>query len=612
MRHPVAHPSLLEGPIRPHLVRLALPMAIGVVLIIANNLIDTYFVSLLGEDELAAMSFTFPVVSLVLSVAMGLSVGSTATIARAIGRGDSSTAARLATHACALATVVVIALSVVGILTQTQVFGALGADERVTAILVEYMTIWYAGVAFLVVPMVGNGAMRADGDAKTPMLIMAGAALANLALDPVFIFGLGPIPALGIRGAAIATLLSRVFVLVVTLAVLRRRKLLDLHLPRLGELLDSWRRILSVGVPAAVSNALTPVATALLTAMVARSGADAVAAYGVASRVEGLVLIPAMALGAAMTPFVGQNWGGGQEERVRDGLRLARNFVLLWGVGAWAGVALLGRQIGGVFSDHPDTIAGVQLYLWIVPAAYGANGVVSVVSSVFNAVDRAVRATMLSAIRSLVLAVPLAALGAWWIGLPGIFAGLAVTGVITGLLAATWASTVLRPSTELTVVERATEITAASDEVLALVDLLLDAVTVRGGPVAAARPINTIGFFVDGYEVGHVHRRGRVDYHVPPALHDALIADGLAEPHIHRAEDQGWVSHTLTSADDATEAAWLLSLLAGLREVRAGRLDRAGLLALAHRDEPSPGLHPALDEVLDSFAPAPGSQAVAA
>jgi putative MATE family efflux protein len=599
----VAKPSLLEGPIRPHLVRLGLPMAIGIALIVATNLTDTFFVSRLGEAELTAMSFTFPIEGLVLSIAMGLSVGATATIARAIGSGDSELAARLTTHACGLAMLVVAAVSLGGLATQDQLARALGAPDAVAALLQDYMTVWYAGAVFLVVPLVGNGAMRADGDATTPMWIMAGAALANLALDPVLIFGLGPIPALGMRGAAIATVLARAFVLVVTLVILRRRGRLDLHLPSMTELWSSWRRILAVGVPAAVSNALPPIATSLLTAIIARFGPDAVAAFGVASRVEGLVLIPALALGAAMTPFVGQNWGGHQELRVGQGLLLARRFVILWGLGAWVVVGLLGRHIGRVFSDHPETLDHLELYLWIVPAAYGAQGVVGVISSVFNAIDRAVRATLLSAIRSVVLAVPLATLGAYLGGTAGVFFGLALTSFAAGILASVWARNIFRPIRALAEVRSAEELTAASDDVRARVELLLDEVTERGELIAAARPINTIGFFHQGGEIGHVHRRGIIDLHVPPALHDALVADGLAEAHRHRAEDQSWVSRRLTTDDDAREAAWMLGLLAALRDFRTGRIDRGRLLELAHENEPSDRLHTGLERALVSIEP---------
>ncbi|MEX1365216.1 MAG: MATE family efflux transporter, partial [Nannocystaceae bacterium] len=396
--------QLVEGPIGPILARLAVPMGLGIVFIIALNLADTYFVGQLGTDELAAMSFTFPVVTLVMSVVMGVGIGSTSALAREIGAGDEHAIRRLATHAIMLAFVIVVLVSGLGLLTQEATFRLLGAEPHILPLLSEYMTIWYLGAVFLVVPMIGMGSLRATGDTRTPMFIMMAAAIVNIALDPVFIFGAGFVPAMGLRGAAIATLIARSVTLVLALWVLRREDLLDVHVPTWAELRRSWWSILSVGLPAAVTNALAPVATAVLTWLIAREGTEAIAAYGVGSRVEGLLLIAPMALGAALTPFIGQNWGGHHLDRVGRAIVLARNFVVAWGIGAWILLALGGSVVAEVFTDDPKVVELVHIYLWIVPLSYGASGLVSVASASFNAVDKAVRSTVLSALRSLGLA----------------------------------------------------------------------------------------------------------------------------------------------------------------------------------------------------------------
>jgi putative MATE family efflux protein len=283
--------TLIEGDVRSALISLAVPMSLGIVFLIALNLVDTYYVGRLGTEELAAISFTFPVIMLVMSATMGLGVGTTSAIARAIGSGDTRKIRRLTTHALILGVLVVALLSGLGLLTQRMVFASLGAERHVLDLVLEYMTIWLLGAAFLVIPMLGSGAIRATGDAKTPMFIMLGAAIVNGLLDPVLIFGLGPIPAMGLRGAALATLGARLLTFIAALWVLGPRlKMLEWHLPKLAELADSWRSILSVGIPAALTNMLAPVATGVMTALIATRGSAAVAAWGVDSRLEGLVL----------------------------------------------------------------------------------------------------------------------------------------------------------------------------------------------------------------------------------------------------------------------------------------------------------------------------------
>lgn len=432
--------TLVEGDIRKALVSLALPMSLGIVFLIGVNLVDTYFVGQLGTDELAAISFTFPVIMLVMSASMGLGVGATSAIARAIGGGDERKVRRLTTHALILGVVIVALLSGLGLGIQRWLFGLLGAKGAVLELTLEYMTVWFWGAAFLVIPMMGSGAIRATGDAKTPMFIMMGAAIVNGILDPLLIFGFGPVPALGLRGAAIATLCARLLTLIAALWVLGPRlKMIEWELPKLAQLRSSWRAILSVGVPASLTNMLAPVATGVMTALIATHGKAAVAAWGVGSRLEGLVLIAPMALGAALTPFVGQNWGARRYDRTGEALKMCRRFVLVWGAGAWLFLVTLGDFVAQAFSKDPAVHEVLRLFFWIIPATYGAHAVVSVVSATFNAVDRAVRSTVISAMRSLVLAIPMALIGNGVAGLLGIFVGIGLATVVSGVIANGWA-----------------------------------------------------------------------------------------------------------------------------------------------------------------------------
>ncbi len=555
-----SRPNLLTADPQRALISLAVPTLLGIIFILAVNLVDTYFVGQLGTDELAAMSFTFPVATLVTSVGFGLGVGTTSAVSRALGSGDTATSQRLVTHGLLLGTAVVLVISLVGITTQDVVFRSLGAEPQLLPLLNEYMTIWYAGAIFLVVPMMGTGALRASGDAKTPALVMAVAALSNVVLDPMFIFGFGPIEPMGIQGAAIATVISRAFTLLVTAVILVRRDVLDIHIPSPGDLWTSWRQILSVGIPASISNAIVPVATAVMTALVASYGAASVAGFGIASRLESFVLIPAMALTAALTPFIGQNWGGHHPERVAESMRISTRFVLLWGLGAWSVLWLVGDTVAGVFTDDPMVIEVAHTYMWLVPASYGAAGLVSVVSASFNAVDRAIRSTVLSALRSLVLAVPLAFLGAAIADLKGIFVGIAAASLVTGAAAMLWSRSIR--SVKASVEDPVEGLVLLGDREEPITTLISAARQIEGLRVAP-RPINTIGFYAGDHELGHVHASGHIDLHVPPEIHDALLDLGKCDHHRH-LHDVSWITHRVDTADDVPEALWLLRLSAKL------------------------------------------------
>ncbi len=423
--------NLLEGDIRTTLAALTLPTALGIVFVIAIDVTDTLWVGLLGTLELAALSFCFPIIATIMSASFGLGVGVTSAVARAIGAGDEQRVRRLTSHGIVLAFVLVALLAGVGLLVQRPLFAAMGAEGPLLDAIVEYMTIWLLGAAFVVVPVVGAAALRATGEMKAPMWIMFVAALANGVLDPLFMFGLGPLPALGLRGAAFASLASRFITLPATLVLLRRLGMLDFRVVDLGTIVASWRAILSVGLPATLTSVLSPLAAALLTTLIAGHGVQAVAAWGVCTRVDSLLMIPLMAIGAALTPFIGQNWAAEHDARVREGVRLASRFAFAWGLLAWLVLGLFGRSVGGLFSDDAEVVEIIALALLFTPATYAATGVVIVINAAFNAIDQAMRGTLISVLRTFVLSLPLAWLGDAWLGLEGL---------LLGLVAAAWLS----------------------------------------------------------------------------------------------------------------------------------------------------------------------------
>ncbi len=260
---------------------LTLPMIVGVLSMVGFNLIDTYFIGKLGKNELAALSFTFPVIMVVFSLIQGIGIGATALIARSIGQNDLKKAARETTDSLFLALVPVVVAVVVGLQTIDPLFTLLGASEQVLPLIREYMEVWYITVLFVIVPFVGNSAIRATGDTQTPSYIMVFAVLINAVLDPLLIFGWGIIPALGLQGAALATAISRGFTLLVSLYILRyREKLLTFDIPPQKVLFGCWKAILYIGLPTGSSRMIAPLAVGVVTALMAQYGSDAVAAFG--------------------------------------------------------------------------------------------------------------------------------------------------------------------------------------------------------------------------------------------------------------------------------------------------------------------------------------------
>lgn len=429
--------NLTEGPVGATLLRLTGPMVLGLASVMLFNIVDTIWVGRLGADALAAMTFTFPVAFFVMSITMGLGIGLTSAVSRAIGRGDGERVRRLTTDGLFLANVVVVSVALGGLFTMDPLFRAMGASADQIAMVRQYMVPWYLGVGLLVLPMVGNSAIRATGDTKTPSMIMAVAGLVNLVLDPFLIFGLGPFPRLELRGAAVATVISWALTFAAALWVLARRdRMLTAHRPAPAEVLASWRQILHVGMPAAGTYLLLPLAAGALTRLVASRGTEALAAYGVGSRVEALAMIGLSALGVSLTPFAGQNFGADRTDRVRIGLRFSTRLGLGYGVGAAILLALFAVPVARLFNDHPEVIANATLYFYLLPWSYGPMGMVFVANAIFNGAGKPLRSAFLIFLRLFVLTLPLAYFGAYLVpGVRGIFLGIALGNLVAGIVA---------------------------------------------------------------------------------------------------------------------------------------------------------------------------------
>jgi putative MATE family efflux protein len=415
-------------------------MLLGIATMMGQGLIDAWFLGKVGDSALAAFSFGFPMLMIITSVAIGLGAGTSSVVARAIGAGDHRRARRLATDSLLLSFLITASLATIGILTIGPLFRLLGAPPDMIPMIRSFMTILYSGVPFLVVGMVGTSSMRATGDTRLPGKLMIFGALLNVVLDPILIFGVGPIPAMGLDGAATAALLARGTMFVGTLYFLMHRlDMVSFNKPDPVELRKSWSDILHVGLPAAGTNAIIPVAVAVITAMIARYGPDAVAGFGVASRIESMVLVIYYALSSVIGPFVGQNLSAGREGRIQLSLRLCALFCLASGLAIAALLALLSNFVAGLFSQNEAVVSVTRLFLWIVPISYGAYGIVMVVNAAFNGLGKPMPAVYISVTRMIVLYLPLALIGMRWFGIAGIFGAYAIANLLSGLLGYIWA-----------------------------------------------------------------------------------------------------------------------------------------------------------------------------
>ncbi|KFZ28543.1 multidrug transporter MatE [Pseudidiomarina atlantica] len=438
MSSAVSATSLTQDPIPRTLWQMTWPVVIGVLTLISFNVVDTFFVGMLGTDPLAAVSFTFPVTFTVISLAIGLGIGTSAVLARKRGAGRQEHAQFDGFIALAVSAILVAALSVVGYLLMDPIFTALQAQPRLMPLIHDYMIPWFIGATLLVIPMVGNAVLRSSGDTRTPSLIMASGGLLNAIFDPILIFGLGPIPALGVQGAALASVISWTIGTVLVLWYLHYKKLISTKAPVDAHPVRSARQILSIGMPAAGANMLTPLAMAVLTAIIAGYGAPAVAAFGVGTRLESLASVIILALSMSLPPLVSQNLGAMQFARVKEAYTTALRAVIIVQLVIYLLLIVTAPWIAMIFTDDPEVARLIRLFIYIMPLGYGVQGVIILTNSSFNAMHAPMSALLLSIVRLFVMFVPLSYIGSWLYDIPGLFAGGVIANFITALIAWQW------------------------------------------------------------------------------------------------------------------------------------------------------------------------------
>jgi putative MATE family efflux protein len=322
--------DLLNEPI-PNLVRsIAIPASVGFFFNTMYNFVDTYCAGLLSTDALAALSISFPVFFIMVVVGSGLSQGTTALMAHALGRGDKDEARVLLGQAIFFALVAGVLLTLIGVPSLEGLFRQLGADGTYLTAALAYMNVIMGGVVFFVLQMTLNAALSAQGDTRTYRNVLIGGFFANCVLNPVLMFGWLGLPKMGIAGLAVATVLIQV----VGCVVMGRHLLASEfgHPMTLGHLRPRrevlWK-LSAQAIPATLNMLTVAVGIFVITWFVSKFSKEAVAAYGIATRIEQVLLLPTIGLNFATLSLVGQNFGAGKMERVREAWRTC----LKYGVG---------------------------------------------------------------------------------------------------------------------------------------------------------------------------------------------------------------------------------------------------------------------------------------
>lgn len=424
-----------ERPVFPLLVSMALPMVISMMVNALYNIVDSFFVARISEQAMTALSLVFPVQNLINAIAIGFGVGINALIALYSGAGEHAKADTAATHGMAFALlhgVVILAVSIPAMPAFLRLFTK---DEAVVAMGVQYATAAFVFAPVIMAGLAFEKQFQAVGRMSTAMAAMLCGSLANLVLDPLLIFGLGPCPKLGIRGAALATGAGQVLTLLVYLVVYRVKpipvKLRRACLKR-DAALD--KKLYSIGVPAILNLALPSLLVFCLNSILAAFADSYVVVLGIYYKLQAFLYLPASGIVQGMRPILSFNYGAGEKARVQRIFRLA---LALCGAIMAAGTVLCLAAAGplmGLFTQNPETVAAGGTALRLICLGFVVSAVSVVVSGALEALGRGLPSLVISLCRYVVVMIPLAFMLSRFLGASGVWHAFWLTEAVTAAI----------------------------------------------------------------------------------------------------------------------------------------------------------------------------------
>ena len=443
--------DLTEGKVSGHVLRMLGPFSIAVIALISTGIVDTIYLGRLTDElrpnlgvmALAAIGFAFPLTFLGNSANIGLGAGTLSAVSRALGQGDIERSRRHGAAAILMALTVMTGLVTFMLVALPHVLTLMGAEGEIKRMATQYAIISFPGLVIISVASMSNNILRAGGEAALPSSIMIIGAVINIILDPFLIFGWGPFPRMEIQGAALATLIGNIVGAIFGFSIVMfHRKAISFTEMTLGSIKRAWKVIGSVGLPAAGTNIIVPLSTALAVTIIARSLTTIdVAAFTVASRAELISVGMLYALSACIGAITGQNGEAGLTDRVRTAFKFCYWICIIWGTFMAVILALFAPQIAGVFSTDAQVVSKTIPYFYIVPITIFAYGFVFISAAGLNALGRPIYGLIYTIIRSLLLYVGLIFIGVQMDGLRGAFFGMAAANIISGLIAAGWSLT---------------------------------------------------------------------------------------------------------------------------------------------------------------------------
>jgi putative MATE family efflux protein len=374
-----------KGSIRRAVFMLAIPMILEMVMESVFAVVDIFFVGKLGRDAAATVGLTESFLTIIYSIAIGLSMAATAVVARRVGEKNREGASKAAMQAILIAFVVTVFISIAGVLYAKEMLQLLGAPEAVLAIGVPYARVMLGGCVVIMMLFLINGIFRGAGDASIAMRSLWIANLCNIILCPILIFGWGPVHGFGLVGAAIATTTGRgIGVLYQVAHLVKGKGILTIRLKHLVPDKEIIKSILNIAGTGTLQFIVASASWIFLARIIAGFGSDAIAGYTIALRIMMFFLLPAWGLSNAAATLVGQNLGAQEPERAEKSVWTTAKYNMIFMTAVTVIFLFFSAPIVSLINKQTEVVTIATKALRIVSLGYIAYGVGMVLMNAFN------------------------------------------------------------------------------------------------------------------------------------------------------------------------------------------------------------------------------------
>ncbi|WP_122089325.1 MATE family efflux transporter [Halalkalicoccus subterraneus] len=452
--------DLTSGGIGKPLFYLSLPIVVMNLFQTAYNLADTFWLGQYSTSALAAISFAFPMVFLMISLALGLSVAGSVLVAQYTGAGQERRAEYAASQTIAYAVLASLVLGVIGYGFVDEALALLGVSPDIAPLVVEYMQVYAVGLVFVFGFAVFMSLMRGYGDTITPMYVMAGSVVLNIVIDPLLIFGFQGNPLFawlglggletglleltgyagsGIEGAAVATVFSRALAFLVGVAIMfRGNRGVRIRLGQMVPDLSFARKVVDIGVPASIEGTARSLSINLLLFVIAAFPESVVAAYGIGTRIFSVIFLPALAVSQGIETMTGQNIGARKQDRAAETNHFGARALLAILTVAGVLIMVAARPVASIFTNDPAVIEHSATFLRVSAVSFGFIGVMRAYTGGFRGAGQTLIAAAVSILTLGIIRLPVAWIAAGTFGALGLWIAFPISNVLGGIIAYLW------------------------------------------------------------------------------------------------------------------------------------------------------------------------------